>query len=191
MTKTAYLTIIILLITSCQTKNAAESDTKEIKLAAVTMSVPKSWSSVTKQGVDSKYGTIYLDNSDSAVFDYGWHSDKLYEWDPVIMDSNQIANVDTANRQEIIFVENSRTVDRDKYKKNNVFWDTIDGKEAKIVLPRKSGTGITGVYFHRLHSDLYDMRNPLTFSLNGENLKPENEQKLLKAIKTLKFSKAD
>ena len=72
-----------------------------------------------------------------------------------------------------------------------MFWDTIDGKEAKIVLPRRSGIGTTGVYFHRLHSQLYDMRNPVTFSLNGENLKPENEQNLLKAIKTLKFPKAD
>ncbi|RYZ22786.1 MAG: hypothetical protein EOO10_21465 [Chitinophagaceae bacterium] len=155
------------------------------------MSVPQSWSAVTKQGVDAKYGTIYLDNGDSAVFDYGWHSDKLYEWDPVIMDSTQIGHVDTANRQEIIFVENSRAIDRDKYKKNNVFWDTIDGKEAKIVLPRRNGIGTTGVYFHRLHSQLYDMRNPVTFSLNGENLKPENERKLLEAIKTLKFPKAD
>ena len=119
MTKAAYLTTLILLITSCQTKQATERDTKQIKLAAVTMSVPQSWSAVTKQGVDAKYGTIYLDNGDSAVFDYGWHSDKLYEWDPVIMDSTQIGHVDTANRQEIIFVENSRAIDRDKYKKNN------------------------------------------------------------------------
>lgn len=191
MSKSNYLITFLLFFSACQTKEPVKSVTKQIRLAGVIMSVPQSWDAVSKQGIDANYGTIYLDKGDSAVFDYGWHSDKLYEWDPVIMDSHQIGHVDTANHHEIFFVENSRTIDSDKFKKNNVFWDTIDGKEAKIVLPRRPGTGTTGVYFHRLHSDLYDMRHPLTFSLNGEDLKPENQHELLKAIRTLKFPKAN
>lgn len=187
MTKTAFLIILMLLIASCRTKRLVENYTKKVKLANVIMTVPHTWSTVTKQGIDSKYGTIYLDDGDSASFDYGWHSNDLYERDPVVMDSSQIEYVDTANRQEIIFVENSRTVDRDIYRKNNVLWDTIGGREVKIVLPRRSGVGTTGVYFHRLYSRQDSTPNPVTFSLSGENLKPENEKKLLKAIKTLRF----
>jgi hypothetical protein len=189
MQKTFYSLVLILVLLSCKTERNATGDTKQIKLASVRMTVPKSWSSTTKQGIDSKYGWIYLDAEDSALFDYGWHSDNLYEFEPIVLDSNMIDHVDSATRAEAVFVENSRGIDRDKYRKDNVKWDTIDGLRAKIVFPRQQGIGTTGVYFDSLHSPKASMMVPSTFSLRAENLKPQNEKALLDAVKTLRFPK--
>ena len=75
-------------------------------------------------------------------------------------------------------------VDPDKYRKNNVSWDTIDGRKAKIVYPRQSGIGTTGIYIDSLWVQGSDVDR---FNLYGENLKPENEKKVLAALRTLKF----
>ena len=77
-------------------------------------------------------------------------------------------------------------VDPDKYRKNNVLWDTIDGRKAKIVYPRKSGIGTTGVYIDSLWVSGSQVDR---FNLYGKNLKPGNEKKVLQALRTLKFRK--
>lgn len=77
-------------------------------------------------------------------------------------------------------------VDPDKYKKNNVSWDTIDGRKAKIVFPRNSGIGTTGIYIDSLWQSGSDVDR---FNLYGINLKPTNEKLFLQALRTLKFKK--
>lgn len=66
------------------------------------------------------------------------------------------------------------------------YLDTIDRKRVKLVRPKKSGTGITGVYIDSLRSTAY---GNIKFELSGYNLKPENEELVLTAIKTIKFKK--
>ncbi|TKC09686.1 hypothetical protein [Pedobacter frigoris] len=63
---------------------------------------------------------------------------------------------------------------------------TIDNKKAKIVRPKISGKGMTGVYIESL-GDSYGDRD--RFQLNGQNLTSANEQLLIKALKTLKFNR--
>lgn len=79
----------------------------------------------------------------------------------------------------------SMNIDADLYRKQNVSWDTIDNRRAKIVFPRISGRGMTGVYIGSLWGDSSKVR----FNLHGSNLNAQTEQDLLKAIKTLRFHK--
>jgi len=76
-------------------------------------------------------------------------------------------------------------LDADLYRKQNVSWDTIDNRRAKIVFPRISGKGTTGIYIGSLWGDSSKSR----FNLHGADLKTQTEEDLLKAIKTLRFYK--
>ncbi len=97
-------------------------------------------------------------------------------------------DIDTSrtNIHEIIFAKHRLQVDPDKYRKNNISWDTIDGHKAKIVYPRQTGIGKTGVYIDSLWISNLGVDK---FNLYGENLKPENEKKVLEVLRTLKFHK--
>jgi hypothetical protein len=99
-----------------------------------------------------------------------------------------IGSVDTTavDPYSIVFVKDRRLIDPDKYRKNNVTWDTIDGRKAKIVYPRKSGVGITGVYIDSLWISGADVDR---FNLYGVNLSADNERQVLKSLQTLKFRK--
>jgi len=75
------------------------------------------------------------------------------------------------------------SVDIDKYRKNNIAWDSIDGLKARIVYPRQSGIGATGICFEKI----VDNYNNLV--LDGINLRPATEKLLLQVLKTIKFIK--
>jgi hypothetical protein len=169
-------------------QTSSHTDLKVLDFGLFTIETPKSWTKVNMQGTDSYVGDIATDNKDTLSFDLGLYSNKLYETDPTILDSSFMKNIDTTdqNFHSIIFVKNSRLVDLDKYRNNNISWDTIDGREAKIVYPRRSGVGVTGIYIDSLWSSRFGL---VHFNLYGENLTPENEQKVLKALRTLKFHK--
>jgi hypothetical protein len=91
--------------------------------------------------------------------------------------------VDTSG---MIIVETRKGIDPDIYKKQNVSWDTIDGRKAKIVYPRQPGNGITGIYIDSLWVRGSDTDR---FNLYGNNLKPTDERMLLEVLRTLKFKK--
>ncbi len=64
--------------------------------------------------------------------------------------------------------------------------EVIDGYQSKIVTPRKPGKGITGIYIDSLNGAGFSRHK---FNLYGHDLSLENQQKFLKAIRTLKFRK--
>jgi hypothetical protein len=165
-----------------------KADTKTLDLGAFTIVTPQSWTKIEQHGIDSYVGAIAIDNKDTLSFDLGLYSNNLYEYDPTILDSSMMKDIDTTrtNIHEIIFAKHRLQVDPDKYRKNNVSWDTIDGHLAKIVCPRQTGIGTTGVYVDSLWDSKIGI---IKFNLYGENLKPENEKKVLEVLQTLKFHK--
>lgn len=178
--------IIIVLGLSACSQVKPKNDSKTMDFGSFSIETPQSWSAIKKRGLDSYVGSIAIDDTDTIRFDLGGHSNKLYEYDPTILDSNMIESIDTyiVDTSKVIFVKNKMTVDPDRYRKNNVLWDTIDGRTAKIVYPRKPGIGTTGVYIDSLWISGSAVDR---FNLFGENLKPKNEQKVLEALRTLKF----
>lgn len=180
-------TILVIGLTACnQTK--PKGDRKTMDFGLFSMETPLSWAAIKEHGLDSYVGRIAIDDRDTISFDLGWYSNRLSEYDPTIPDSSVMAHLDTAivDTGEVSFDKNSRKVDPDKYRKNNVLWDTIDGRKAKIVYPRTTGSGTTGVYIDSLWVAGADNDR---FNLYGNNLKLDNEQKLLQALRTLKFHK--
>ena len=154
---------------------------------AFSIETPKSWKQIKAQGIDSYVGGIAIDDKDTLDFDLGWYSNTLTEYEPQIVERSIIQQMQQpVDTSEFIIVESRKGVDTDKYKKNNVSWDTIDGRKAKIVYPRSSGNGTTGVYIDSLWITGSDVDR---FNLYGDNLKPENEKKVLQVIRSLKFRK--
>jgi hypothetical protein len=150
------LFLLVFLSISCS------NSTKTLNFTTFTIEVPKSWNPVRENGIDSQVGRIAIDDLDTLSFDLGWYSNDLSE-------------------------EYSRDYDKpgvEKLLKNSTTFEIIDSKKAKIVTPKKTGLGTTGVYFDSLWSAGASADR---FQLNGKNLKPENEKLLLKALRTIKF----
>jgi hypothetical protein len=177
--------ILVFGLTACDHQKH-KVDTKTLDFGVFTIETPHSWTKIKDRGIDSYVGRIAIDSTDTLDFDYGLYSNNLHEYDPTILDSSMMKDVDTSQINEIIFVKNRMRVDPDKYRKNNISWDTINGHKAKIVFPRQSGLGTTGIYIDSL---LVSGSDVLKFNLYGENLKPENEKKVLDALRTLQFHK--
>lgn len=179
--------ILIFGLFACN-QTPINTDTKILDFGLFTIETPKSWTQIKEQGIDSYGGRIAIDNKDTLDFDLGLYSNDLYEYDPTILDSSMMKDIDTSrtNIHEIIFVKKRMSVDPDKYRKNNILWDTIDEHKAKIVYPRQTGIGTTGVYIDSLWVSNLGIDK---FNLYGDNLKPENEKKVLEVLRTLKFHK--
>ena len=181
------LGLLLLLIIGCA-DSKPKADKQTLDFGSFSIVTPSGWTKIDAQGIDSYVGQIAIDKTDTLHFDLGWYSNKLNEYEPTILDSSMLASIDTTmiDTSEVIFVNNRMRVDPDKYKKNNVSWDTIDGRKAKIVFPRQTGIGMTGIYIDSLWQSGSDVDR---FNLYGNNLKPANEKLVLEALKTLKFHK--
>lgn len=184
--KELLIVIIVTGLTACNQPQPM-GDTKTMNFGAFTIEVPKSWQQIKARGADSYVGSIAIDERDTLGFDLGWYSNTLSESEPQIIERSMLKYfTQPFDTSEWIIVESRKGIDPDKYKKQNVSWDTIDGYKAKIVYPRKTGTGITGVYIDSLR---VRGSNIDRFNLYGDNLKPENEKKVLEVLRTLKFKK--
>jgi len=181
------LGLLLLFGIGC-TDSKSKDDKQVLDFGAFTIETPSTWTKVKAQGVDSYVGQIAIDNTDTLYFDLGWYSNKLDEYEPTFLDSSMIDSIDTSmvDTSKVIFVKNRMKVDPDNYKKNNVTWDTIDGRKVKIVFPRQTGIGTTGVYIDSLWQGGSDVDR---FNLYGINLKPANEKSFLQVLRTLKFHK--
>lgn len=65
-----------------------------------------------------------------------------------------------------------------------VTYELIDGRNAKIVVPRTRGRGTTGVYFE--HATYRDK-----FNVYGQNLASVQQELALKAFRTIRFKDRD
>ena len=169
----------LLLLFSCNTKKSV-SDSNLLDFKSFTIETPSSWKKIDLRGVDSYIGGIQIDSSQGASFDLGFYSNDLNEFVKVKLHDTTYAFVATSDNPPLIVDSNFM----EKIKKCKVLWDTIDGYRAKLVIPINSGFGVTGIYIDSLWQ--LDSKN-VKFTLSGNNLTHENETKLLKAFKTLRF----
>jgi hypothetical protein len=181
-----FFALIIAIVSTTCNQTPVREGSKVMDLGSFTIETPQSWEHIVVKGIDSYVGNIAIDSTDTLSFDLGWYSNNLYEYEQPLMDSSLIESLDTnfVDPDAVIFVKSSTLVDRDKYRANNVTWDSIDGRSAKIVYPRRPGTGTTGIYIDSLRVTGTGIDR---FNLYGTNLKPENERKVLAALKSLKF----
>jgi hypothetical protein len=153
-----------------------------------TIEVPSSWKILKEKGIDSSVGEIAIDETDTIFFDLGMYSNSLEEEKPYYLENNRVflRNKEKSKSDTLFYKYYGRkdTIDLEKFLKNKVTFETIDNKKAKIISPKKTGYGTTGIYIDSLWVKGSGVDR---FQLNGEDLKPENEKKLLNAIRTIKF----
>ena len=181
------IAILMVGFISCN-QTHSKPGTKILDFGLFTIETPQAWAKIEEKGIDSYVGRIAIDTKDTLDFDLGSYSNNLYEYDPQILDSSMMKDIDTSRIKidELIFVKDRRFIDPDKYRKNNISWDTIDGHKVKIVYPRQTGNGKTGIYIDTLWISRLGVTR---FNLYGENLQPENERMVLQVVRTLKFNK--
>ena len=178
--------IIMLIILSIGCEDPYR--TKKMDFGLFTLETPYKWQQVKKNGIDSYVGAIAIDKSDTLYFDLGMYSNNLTEPNIEIITRQMMEESATDSMKDIIVkdIPLDFDLDADRFRKQNVSWDTIDNRRAKIVFPRISGNGLTGVYI----DSLWQRGSSKTrFNLTGANLKVQNEKDLLNAIKTLRFYK--
>ena len=177
--------LLLLLIIGCA-DNKPKADNQTLDFGSFSIVTPNGWTKIKAQGADSYVGRIAIDNTDTVDFDLGWYSNTLTEPEPQIIERSMLKNIDVLDTTQFIIVDSRKGIDPDKYKKNNISLDTIDGRRAKIIFPRKSGIGTTGIYIDSLWQGGSDIDR---FNLYGDNLKSTNEKLFLQTLKTLKFHK--
>jgi hypothetical protein len=149
--------------------------------------VLSTWQPGKAKGIDSYVGQMALDEGDTVSFDLGWYSNSLEEkYDFMIQNGDVFLKRQIAGDSVVYeFYGKADTVDVEKFKVNVVGWTTIDNRRAKIIKPKNTGTGMTGIYFDSLWVAGSGIDR---FQMNGRNLRPDNERELLKAFETLTFT---
>jgi hypothetical protein len=177
------------IFTSC---NRATDKKKTLDFGQFTIEVPSTWDKVKLRGLDSFVGQIAIDETDTLTFDLGWYSSDLVESPPFrIHDTDKgsevhLLNEDISTPDSLVyeFVGMTTEVDINTFMKDTAAYSIIDNRKAKIVRPKKSGIGTTGVYFDSLWIAGSGIDR---FQISGRNLKPDNERLVLEAMKTLRF----
>ncbi|MFD0749785.1 hypothetical protein ACFQZS_06505 [Mucilaginibacter calamicampi] len=157
------------------------------------MEVPKNWKRVDVKGIDSFVGRIDIDSAKSIGFNMGWYCDNLEEGkftDYYNIDFGNVYIPDTSKKRatdNTTYWKYFGKADRAtiaKVKRQVSVYTNIDQYRAKIVTPKVTGIGITGVYIDSLWKA---GDSPEGFVLCGENLTFKQQRQLLSAIKTLRF----
>jgi hypothetical protein len=66
---------------------------------------------------------------------------------------------------------------------HQIVFEMIDGKRAKLIIPKSLQEGTTGVYF-----DSLSVNRTWAFLMSGRDLTPRNHELLLQTMRSLKFT---
>ncbi|WP_433862725.1 hypothetical protein [Sphingobacterium thalpophilum] len=128
--KVFYISFLTILAIGCKDP----SRTKTMDFGLFTLEVPYKWQQVKKNGIDSYVGAIAVDNADTLYFDLGMYSNTLTEPNIQVI-TRQMMEENNLDSSDFIVVKDimSMNIDADLYRKQNVSWDNIDNRRAKIV----------------------------------------------------------
>ncbi|WP_205503411.1 hypothetical protein [Rufibacter psychrotolerans] len=185
------LLLCLFIATGC---TSPQHETKKFvnqDFGAFSINIPQTWKRLDAQGIDSYVGMIAIDGTDTLSFDLGQYSSNLEDEKVYMVRDGEIYVFEEVleNKEPTVnsiykYVGLVGEVDTLQYIKEQVEWVEIDKRKAKLVKPKKSGLGTTGVYIDSLWGKGYAIDK---FQINGRNLKPTNEKDFLEALKTLRF----
>ncbi|UQB69501.1 hypothetical protein [Epilithonimonas zeae] len=179
-----YLLIAFFILLNC-----SDDSIKTMDFGDFQIQTPRHWKELKSDACDSNAGIIVTKNKDSIHFDYGMYSNSLDE-NPIIINRTMLKEIllqdSKIDTTELIIVENIEKVNREDYLKSKISYKNIDGYNAKILIPKKIGNGMTGIYIDKIKTELH---GEVKFNFMGENLSKQSQTELLTAINTLKFTK--
>lgn len=172
----------VVLFYSC--KNQSNKEVQRLDLGLFSLETPNTWKLVKEKIVyDSYVGRIAVDDTDTLYFDLGWYSNDLTEYLKMnVGDSIEFYLKDNTDNK--IIKGDSAMIN--SLVKSRFSWEIVDNRKAKIVFPKISGTGTTGLYIDSLW-EAGDENDK--FNFYGINLTPANEKAFLASLRTLKFTK--
>jgi hypothetical protein len=176
------LLFVVIIFFSCG------GNSKMLDMGPFTMKVPDNWKLIKEKGTDSFVGEIVIDKTDTVSFDLGRYSNPLDEEKPYMVEGNRVhlINKEKSKPHSTVYdyYGQADTILLEKFLKNKTTFEKIDGKNVKIIRPKKPGHGMTGIFIDSLRINDSGI---IRFQLNGTDLKPQNEELLLKALMTIKF----
>jgi len=171
---------ISFIVISCSTN----IDEKIVELEHYSLSVPGEWFLVQTDGIDSKITMLITKSTDTIYLDYGQHVQGFSETIKVHSLESKVHfdSIDWPYRHEMIFSKNATVEERQGIYLDEYYrYDTIDGRQAKIMLPKVVGKGSTGIHF-----DSLNQKNE-KFTIVGNNLDETVREKLQKVFYTVEF----
>ena len=184
ISKLFYLSIIFSCIKS--------DSIKTLDLNVFTINTIDSWKYIERRGIDSFIGEIAIDKKDTLNFDYGFYSNTLEEdLDYIIREDSILSpdfekdKLDTINSPHYKFYALRKDINLEDLRKNKYYFQNIAGLRARIVVPKRPGIGMTGIYFENTSKK----RKGIRLQISGHNLSQENQELFINAMKTIKFRK--
>jgi hypothetical protein len=176
------LSFIVMVLSSCNKNH-------KVKLLNFTFIVPHDLFCDTV--IDNNVSGKIIFDSDTIYFQFGYVINSLTEKDPEIAYIPEIK--DSAQKHQFYMqmknlgnvVVHNPYYDIDNYRKQNVFFEQIDNKKGKIILPRSVGNGITGLYIDSLKSS---GRGTLSFHFFAKDLSHKKQEAVLKIIRSILFT---
>lgn len=176
--------LISLILFSCN--ESVDNSLIQINIQGIQMKVPDHWELIKLKGIDSSIGLIVIkEGNDTLFYDKGYYSNNLAESNLRVLSNEAKAYI--KDTTDIVFVPSEileQGIDIDKYRKQNILFNTVNNVLLKITIPRTPENGFTGVYIDSVGNDNLGR---IKFNLYGNNLKYGNQKDLLKAISTIKI----
>lgn len=153
-------------------------DEKVIENDKYSITIPADWQELNLRGIDSYVFGIKTKSNDTIFFDYGNNTYKM----------NEAVNVTNIEKRDTLInlgfdvneMAFSETPELDKnqgvFHKEYYSYDTINGRVAKIRLPKKAAIGTTGIYFNLGKQGLY---------VYTKNVDIRTQEKVLESFKTI------
>jgi hypothetical protein len=181
----------LLFITACEPRKKITTTTLDFQ--HFTIDVPLTWQPLgMREGAGSYIGYILVDGGDSVIFDQGWYPGAPEEELKYTIRKKEVfvKNEKTSTREAVYwdYYGPSDTVNLENLRIHKTTWITVGKRRAKVIQPKRTGKGITGIYIDSIGVSGKDI-DP--FRMSGLNLDSANQRKLLKAFETLKFKDVD
>jgi hypothetical protein len=182
--------LLILLILfynlSCSKKQSEKILIKRIQIKRVLeFSVPGNIEFLENMGIDSYVFILQMDSMKligECDKNYTYKvTESLYHYYDIEDKDSILKNFDKHFDSTKLFFSETPEIDRNLFvaNKNYFFYDTINGLSCRFVMPKKIGTGLTGVYISTLDSGY-------SFSLYGKNLDSASHKLAVEIMKTVK-----
>jgi hypothetical protein len=161
-----------------------EGDGKIIDFDAFAILVPNSWEKQYFETGPHSVGKIKTSHNNTVEFCLGPNCRNITDYQELSV--TEVTITEVVDEEGEMPSQNSTTTSTKvtQFVKSEIHFEVIDGRNAKILVPQRSGLGATGVFIDNLGLEGTGMNK---FNFIGFNLKAPDERAFLHALKTIKF----
>lgn len=188
--KSNIILLAVLFCHACSRPDQSDDNDCKISTDIFTMSFTECNCDSIRVIEQSENAGLLIMRKDTLSYRKGVIIDKLTEenYNVIYYPVKKMTQEDSLRfNNEDIIISSDRHYDLDDYRKQNVYYKEINGKEIKVIVPRKE-EGITGIYVSTLSKEVKgDIYGDMSFNLYGKNLEPSNRECFIEAVKTIRF----